>query len=440
MRDRVEMKYDVLIAGGGFGGVYAAKALARAIRRDRLRVGLIARENVMVFQPLLAEVVGASISPRHVVSPLRLLCPGVDVLRGTIRSFDLAKRRCVLSAGETMGDVTVGFRHVLLALGSVVDLGAIPGMAGNAFLLKTAGDALALRTAIIDRLEAANLLAGEAAVRPMLSFVVVGGGFSGVETAGQILDLLHGIHRFYRRVEARSFRVVLIHSREFLLPELSERLGRYCQRTLEARGLEVMLGERVASVTANEVRLESGRAIECRTVVATVGNAPHPLLTELMAGQNWPAERGRPVTDRHLRVAGQECVWAVGDGAAVPRKNGEWCPPTAQFAMRQGALAGANMLRSMRGRPLVEFRFEGVGALASTGHRKAVADLFGVQFSGFVAWFLWRTLYLLKLPGLDRKLRVMLDWTLDLFFPRDIAVLRPSTTPASAADPESGSN
>jgi NADH dehydrogenase len=435
------LRFDVIIAGGGFAGVYCAKALARELGDAACqRVALIAEQNFMVFQPMLAEVVGSSISPRHVVNPIRLLCSGVTVLRGAIQAIDLEKRVLRVNAGDFTGAVEVGFTHLVLGLGGIVDVSRVPGMAEHAFLMKNVGDALRLREAIIGRFEEANLEDNADDVRRLLTFVVVGGGFSGVETAGQILDLAREMARFYPRLAPDAARVVLVHSRERLLPELSESLAKYCEENMRARGTEIILNARVSAMTAGKVFLGEGRAIESRTVVSTVGNAPHPMLVELCKGAGIASEKGRIVTDATMRVPGRDALWAAGDCAAVPMpasvRSGtgapvaqDFSPPTAQFAMRQGTLLGKNIARALTGRAdLQPFAFKGLGELAAIGHRSAVAEILGMKFSGFFAWWLWRSVYLAKLPGLDRKLRVMIDWTLDLFFPRDIAIFQASPT------------
>jgi NADH:ubiquinone reductase (H+-translocating) len=421
--------YDVVIAGGGFGGVYAAKSVLKKMRRrPGARVAVVAENNFMVFQPMLPEVCGSSIQSNHVVSPIRRLCRGADVLRGAIHHIDLESRCVCIDGGDFTRNLEIGFDHLVLALGNIVDLSRVPGMPEHAYLMKNAGDALQLRASIIDRLEEANLMMDPGQARKLLTFVVVGGGYSGVETAGQILDLLRAVHRFYQRVDSASFRVVLVHSGKFLLPEINEKLGRYCQEILRKRGMEVILEDRVSAMTGTKAYLQSGRVIETYNVVSTVGNAPHPLVGRLVDECQLPSVKGRVKTDQFLRVAGCENIWAVGDCAAVPAVEEGICPPTAQFAVRQGTLAGQNIARAMMGVPLKEFAFKGYGSVASIGHRKAVAEMFGFTFSGFFAWILWRTIYLLKLPSLDRKLRVLIDWNLDLLFPRDISLLRPGGT------------
>ncbi len=442
------MEFEVLIAGGGFAGVYCARTMSRRLGASAgQRVGIVADHNYMVFQPMLAEVAGSSISPHHVVNPIRSLCRNVSVLRGSIMDIDLSGRSLILDAGMYSPAITIGFRHLVLALGGIVDLSRVPGMPEHAFLMKSIGDAQELRGAIIDRLEEANLHRDPAAIKRLLTFVVVGGGYSGVETAGQMLDLIQDIHRFNPRLARPDYRVILVHSGSHLLPEISEDLGRYCENNMTRRGIEIILNARVTSMTSSKVTLGSGVVLDTHTVVSTVGNAPHPLLIDLCKKNNIPTEKARIITDASLRVQGFENLWAAGDCAAVPMAAGKqakgaasmagspfaprkYCPPTAQFAYRQGVCLGNNLAGILdgAGKPPRPFTFTGMGELASIGHQSAVADIMGIRFSGIIAWFMWRTIYLMKLPGLDRKLRVMIDWTLDLFFPRDITLLRTRPT------------
>ncbi len=430
------LRFEVVIAGGGFAGVYAAKALARELGGEaREKVALIADENFMVFQPMLAEVVGSSVSPRHVINPLRQLCRGVTTLRGRIESIDLASRSLILDAGDYTSDLAVEFSHLALGTGSIVDLSRVPGMPEHAYVLKNVGDALEYRSAIIDRFEEANFQSDPETVRRLLTFVVVGGGYSGVETAGQVHDLILGINRLYPRIAQSDYRVVLVHSREHLMPEVSESLARYCEKTMRARGIELLLSQRVKAMTASKVILDNGESIDTHTVLSTVGNAAHPLIVSLCE-QGVANFRQRLKTDPHLRVIESDRLWAAGDCAAVPmiagghedQREEKTCPPTAQFALREGKLMGQNIARSLRRKELKPFTFSGLGELATIGHRSAVAEIMGLKFSGFIAWFMWRTIYVAKLPGLERKLRVLVDWTLDLFFPRDIALMRPRPT------------
>jgi len=429
MTDSKSIKLDVAILGGGFAGVFCAQSISKALgRKPAFKVGLISEENYMVFQPMLPEVAGSSISPRHVVNPLRLLCRRAEIIRGQVESIDWPRRSLVVNGGPFSGNVTISYDQLVLALGAVTDLSRIPGMPEHAFLLKNVGDAMYLRATLLGRIEEANLEPRREIKERLLTFVVVGGGYSGVETAGHILDLFHAINVYYSNVSESDLKVYLIHSGDHLLPTLSRRLGEYSARKLEKRGLNLVLNQRVKSVTANRVHLQNGNVIETNTVISTVGNAPHPLTWAM--GQEYGLEmiQGCLRTEPTGQVKGQPNLWAAGDCAAFPLPTGGQCPNTAQFAMRQGILIGKNIARQLRQQNLQTFAYKGLGEMASIGHHVAVGEILGVQFSGFFAWWMWRTVYLLKLPRLDRKVRVVLDWTLDLFFPRDLNHISPRFT------------
>ena len=416
---------DVAILGGGFAGVYAAQRLVKRVGHLGMKIGLIANENHMVFQPMLAEVVGGSLSPRHVVNPIRMICRGVEVLKGQVVAVDLERKVLTLNGGYFSGDVVITFDHIVFALGADVDLSRIPGMSEHAYLMRNAGDAMKLRAAIVARMEEANLIADAGERRRLLSFVVVGGGYSGVETAGQMQDLVRGVCRYYSNINADEPSVTLVHSGDRLLPTLSESLGDYTGRCLAKMGVKVILGQRVRAATARTVLLADGRRLDSTLVVCTVGNAPHPIIRGLGESGQLPVERGKVLVNTSGQAVGHDRVWAAGDCCAFPKSGGGLCPETAQFAYRQGQLLGDNIAAQTFGHPLESFRFTGLGELASIGHHTAVAQIMGINFSGLLAWFMWRTIYLMKLPGLDRKLRVMVEWTFEMFFPRDINLLTP---------------
>ncbi len=418
--------FQIAIVGGGFGGIYCAQRVLKRLKHlEDIKVGLIAQENYMVFQPMLAEVVGGSLSPRHVVNPVRLLVPGADVLKAEVLAVDLKNKTLTLDGGPFVPTLTVTFDQLVLSPGAAMDLSRFPGMAEHAYLMRNVGDAMKLRSSIIARMEEANLVSDAAERRRILSFVVVGGGYSGVETAGQMADLLGSVCSYYEFVKPDEASVTLIHSREALLPTLDRSLGEYTKRQLEKMGVTVRLNTRVRSVTARTVQLGDGECLEATTVVCTIGNTPHPLLAKLAASGEVPMERGKIAVEATGQVKGVPWLWAVGDCAVFPKADGGSCPETAQFAMREGFCVGENLAATVFERPLMPFTFTGLGELASIGHRTAVAQIAGINFSGFIAWFMWRSIYLMKLPGLDRKLRVMVEWTFDLFFPRDINLLTP---------------
>ncbi len=430
---------DVAIIGGGFAGVYAAQRAIKRLKHRGLKIGVIASENHMVFQPMLAEVVGGSLSPRHVVNPIRLLCRGAEVLRGQVRSIDLAAKTLCLDGGPFSPNITLSFDHLMLAPGSEVDLSRIPGMSEHAYLMRNAGDAMKLRAAIIARMEEANLLEDAEARRALLSFIVVGGGYSGVETAGQMQDLIRGVCCYYDHIAADEPSVTLVHSGDRLLAMLAPSLGDYTGRCLQKMGVKVILNHRCRAATARSVLLDDGTKLAASLIVCTVGNAPHPLILALGKSGALPVEKGKLQVLNTGLVVGQTRVWSAGDCSAFPKTGGGVCPETAQFACRQGAMIGDNIAASYDGKTLATFDFKGQGELASIGHHMAVANIAGFNFSGILAWFMWRSIYLMKLPGLDRKLRVMTEWTFELFFPRDINLLVPQyTTPLKEMHLEAG--
>lgn len=426
MEKKKTLDLEIAILGGGFAGVYCGKQLRKSLGKgSRTKIGLISDENYMVFQPMLPEVVSGGLSPRHVVNPIRHLCKGLRVYKASVETIDIETKQLTLRPGPFSAEVVLRFKHLVVGLGAKIDLSRVPGMSEHAFLMQNVGDAMKLRSTVLSRFEEANLVTDPDRRRRLLTFVVVGGGYSGVETAGQILDLFDDIIAYYGNINREDFHVFLVHSRDHLLPTLSVSLGKYAQKKLRSRGLKLCLERRVNSVTANQVVLDDGTYIETNTVISTVGNAPHPLVTQLIDDAGADSLHGRIRTNACMQVPGYDWLWAAGDCAAVPMQDGSTCPSTAQFAMRQGALLGKNINAFLRAEEVRPFTFTGLGELAAIGHHTAVAEVMGLKFSGFFAWWMWRTIYLSKLPGLDRKTRVLIDWTLDLFFPRDINLLSP---------------
>lgn len=423
------MHYDVVIAGGGFAGAYCAQTLGKLLGKGaEKRVALVAQRNVLVFQPMLAEVAGASLGPAAVVQPLRLMCRQVDVLQGSIHKIDWAAKSISLDGGRFTRNHSLTFDHLVLALGSVSDFSRVPGMTDHGRPMKSVADAIRLRATLINRLEEANLVEDPAQRDRLLTFVVVGGGYTGVETAGQVFDLLRGSIKFYANLRDLRPRVVLVHSHASLLAEIGPKLGDHALGVLKRRGIEVRLNTRVDEVTASRVGFTDGDGIDTHTVISTIGNAPHPVVLDLCRQLGLETERGRVPTDDTMRVRGQTDLWSAGDCAAVPwndRGTVKTSPPTAQIAQRQGRQLGQNLARALDGQPLRPFTYRYLGQLATIGEHEAVAEVLGFRFSGFFAWWMWRSIYLSKLPGTLRKLRVMIDWTFDLVFPRDLSLVLP---------------
>ena len=416
--------FPIVILGGGFAGAYCARSLRSGLRENTVKsVALLADQNAMLFHPMLAEVSGSSISPLHVVNPLRLFCKGSEIFMGGVEEIDLEQKTVSFSPAPFAPPVNLTFDHLVLAIGSVVDVSRVPGMPEHGYLMKTVGDAMRLRSDVLARLEAASVLSEESIRRKLLTFVIVGGGYSGVETAGQIWDLLRDVQRLYPRINPKEFRLVLVHSGSHLLPQIGEELGKYCEAQLRSRGIEVRLNTRVNAITSERAILNTGDIIETNTVVTTVGNATNPVIKKLFDRYHLPNEKGRLITEPTMQVKGYKNLWSAGDCAAVPLKDGSVSPATAQFAMRQGTLLGKNILAARNGQTIQPFRFKTLGEMASLGHRNAVGKVLGFKVSGFLGWLMWRATYLYKLPGLEQKSKVFFEWSLELLFPRDISLL-----------------
>jgi NADH:ubiquinone reductase (H+-translocating) len=407
----------VVILGGGFGGVYVAKQLERFARKGAaLDVTLISQENFFLFTPMLHEIAASDLDVTHIVSPLRTLLRRTRVFVGSVESIDLERRRVLVSHGFDRHAHEVEYDHLIVALGSITNFYHLPGLETNALTMKTLGDAIHLRNRLIATLEEADTECASPQDDGLLTVVVAGGGFAGVETLGALNDFVREALAFYPRLRNRKIRMVLIHAGPEILPELGGELGSYARRKLTERGLEIITGAKVVEVSLDGVHLADGRVVASQLVVWTAGTSPHPLLAHLPCR----CDRGRIAVDETLAVPGWPGVWSLGDCAAIPdRQSGQFFPPTAQHAIRQAARVAANVVASIEGRPLRPFTFRTIGQLAAIGRRTGVARVFGVKFSGFVAWWLWRTIYLGKLPRLEKKVRVAIDWTLDLLFTKD---------------------
>ena len=415
----------ILILGGGFGGVYTAltleKLLKAEIRRGDVELGLVNRENSMVFQPMLPEVISGSIGVLDVITPIRRLCPNTNVYTRTIESIDLAHRSVQSTAGFGSRQHHLHFDHLVIALGNVTSFAGQPGLAEYALPFKYLGDALVLRNRLIHTLEEADIEQDPVVRRALLTFVVAGGGFSGVEAVAELNDFVRAAARSFRNLRPEEIRVVLLHAGGLILPELPRSLAEFAQRLLIKRGVEIRLETRLAGATCDMALLASGDRIATRTLVSTVPSGPNPLVAMLPVKK----ERERILVDATLQVPEHPGVWAVGDCAAIrDARTGDVCPPTAQHATRQAACVARNIVATLKGTERGAFSFTALGKMGALGRRSAVAEIFGIKVSGFLAWWLWRTIYLMKLPGLDRKIRVAADWTLDLILPPDIVQLK----------------
>ena len=412
----------VVVLGGGFAGVYTALELEKRLgRRDDFEIALVNKENYFVFQPMLPEVISGGVGIMDIVSPLRRMLPRTDIHVREIERVDIERKQIITAPGFRPQPHVIPFDHVVVALGTVTDFRGMRGMPEHAMPFKNMGDALALRNHVIHALEEASIESDAALRRQLLTFVVAGGGFSGVEVVAELNDFVRDVAKSYRGIDTAELRVVLLHSRDRILPEVSEQLALFAQRRLKKRGVDLRLLTRLDAATGTAAILEGGERISTRTLVSTVPSFPHPLISEL----GLPCtENGRLVVNEELHVDCAHSVWALGDTARVPAPGGGNAPPTAQHATRQAAIAAHNIVATIRGTAKKHYDFRGLGQMGSLGHRSAVAEIFGFQVSGFLAWWLWRTVYLMKLPGWGHRMKVATSWTYDLFLPRELVQLK----------------
>ncbi len=414
----------IVVLGGGFGGMYTARALARRLGR-KAEIELINAENYFVFQPLLPEVGAGSIMPAHAVSPLRFLLKGVQVRKAVVDSVDFERKVVTVFQGIQRRPTEVPYDHLVIALGQGTDFSRMPGLEEHALKMKTLEDARRLREHVIEQLEHAQVTALPDTKRGALTFTVVGGGFSGVETVGEMKELLDRSLPFYSNIDPSEVRVLLVEYAPRILNEMPKELADYATKHLLGHGIELKLGTGVRSATHRQLVTSAGEVIDTRTIVATIGNAPLPVILRM----GLPLEKGRVAVDRCLRVKGRTDVWALGDCALIPLKDdaterNDFAPPTAQFAVREAKRVAANITAVLKGRAPGVFAYSSRGALASLGAKRGVADIFGRNITGFPAWFIWRSYYLALLPGIGTRIRVMINWSLDLLGARSLVQLR----------------
>lgn len=423
MQRQSEHPTRVVIVGGGFGGFFTALNLERRTRRGGppLEVTLIHDANALVYTPFLPQAAGGTLEPRHVVVPLRGPLRRTRILVG--RATDHDPRQRTIEFESDAGDrLTLPYDHLVAAPGSVSRTAPIPGLAESAIGFKTVAEAIHLRNHAIQQLELANTTPDPHERAARLTFVVVGGGYAGVEALAEVEDMLREAKRLYPELGGDRLRFILIEATETIFPEVGARLSSYAMRELDRRGVEIRVGTTVTDATDGAVCLSSGERIPCRTLVWTAGVRSHPTMRLL----DLPTDRrGRARVDATLAVEDHPNIWALGDSAAVPdpARIGLPCPPTSQHAVRQARVAAHNILASISGAELARFDYRTRGTFVDLGRGKAVANVLGLQFRGIIAWFLARTYHLSQIPGVARKGRVAMDWTVALLFRRDVAEL-----------------
>jgi NADH dehydrogenase len=416
---------EILILGAGFGGVYAARYLGRFLKPAEARVSIVNRENYWVYQPLLPEVISGNIGLTDTVSPIRRLCPRANLVMRDVEEIDLKNRLVILSPGFRPRRTQIQYDHLVIALGNVTNFLGLSGLQEHAMPFRTLADAVRLRNHVIHALEEADFESDVDLRRKLLTFVVAGGGFSGVEVIAELNDFVRAVARNYPNIPSEEIRCVLVHSGSRILPEMVDGLALFAERVLRKRGVEILLNDRLEAATSEKAKLKSGKEILTKTIVSTVPAALPPILEHL----DVPKEKGRLVVNPYLELKGYEGqVWIVGDCGAIKTASGNPVPPTAQHAIREAKTVAQNISAMIHGTERTVFSFEGLGKLGSLGHRTAVAQIFGVRISGFIAWWLWRTIYLFKMPGWNRKARIAMDWFMDLWFPPDLVQLRVTGT------------
>ena len=407
----------LVIIGGGFAGATLAKSLEKDLPGE-WEIYLLSKTNFITYNPLLPEVVGASVLPAHVESPLRLMLKRTRIRMVTVDTIDFDEKVVHYHNDEY---ASLRYDELVFAAGVGANVDMLPGLKEHALPLKTVGDALCIRNRVIERLEQATIHSDPNRRRQLTKFIVIGGGFSGVEVAGELEDFLKSAERYYKNVKFEDCRVTILHGTDRLLPELSEQLGNKTTKNFIRRGIDVRLNARAEKIEKEKVILQSGEEIEAATIICTIGTLAHHFYQD----NPLPLERGKIQTQADFSVTGVENVWALGDCALVPNAaaDNRPCPPTAQFADRQAKFLAKNIVAKIKGQETKPFQYKPMGMLASIGRNNAVAEVFGLRLSGLIAFMMWRGIYLLKVPTFSRKVRLFLEWNWAMIFPPDVAHL-----------------
>ncbi|HEX6714223.1 MAG TPA: NAD(P)/FAD-dependent oxidoreductase [Thermoleophilaceae bacterium] len=411
------MAWRVVIAGGGFGGLYAARRLERLLPAHSAQVTLVAEENFLLYTPLLPGAAAGTLEPRHVVVPLREELDATDVRLGRVTGADSSARRLDYVTADGRA-ASIEYDQLVVALGSVSRVLPLPGLAEHGIGFKTLAEAIALRNRALGNLEVAESLDSSEERRPWLTFLFVGAGYAGLEGIAELQDYVADVIERYPRCRLDGTRWILVEAGERIMPEIHPGLAEFAARELRGRGIDIRTSTTLESVTESTATLSTGEEVPCRTLVWTAGVRPPPIVAKL----GLPLDaHGRIQTDEYLRVPGYDGVWAIGDAAAVPDPAAGGrrpSPPTAQHALRQGRLVGANVAATLGHGRLKKFTYKTLGVFVDMGRHQAVAEILGVRIRGFPAWFAARTYHLAAMPGVTRRLRLTIDWTVALFFKR----------------------
>jgi NADH dehydrogenase len=416
IENKNNIQKNIVIVGGGFAGVTLARKLEKTLPSD-WDIFLLSKTNFITYNPLLPEVIGASILPGHVQSPIRQILKRTRMRMVTVDWVD-HKNKTVHYHNDDF--YAVQFDQLVYCSGVKANTKMIAGLDENSLPLKTVGDALYIRNRIIERLEQSTIHSSFKRRKQLTTFIIIGGGFSGVETAGEINDFLKSAQKYYKNVKRENCKIILIHSGDRLLPELTKKLGEKTLKIFKNQGIDVRLNQRAKHLSHEKVLLQSGQIITGATIICTIGTTPH----EFVNDDCLPINNGKVMTQSDMSIKNNPGVWAIGDCALVPNAlDGKLCPATAQFADRQAKALAKNILARLNKQATKPFSYKPMGMMASIGHNKAVAEIFGFRVSGIIGFMLWRGVYLLKVPTFSRKIRLFLEWNWSMFFPPDIAHL-----------------
>ena len=420
MTEQTNQRKRILILGGGFGGTYTARHLDRLWRgSSEVEISLVSRDNYFVMTPLLFEAGSGVLEPRHAVNPIRPLLGAARFIEAEVERVDLDRRAVTVRPTGSAEEYELSYDHLVLALGGVTNMGLVPG-SENALTFKTLGDAIYLRNQVIQLFELADVERDPKRKQAQLTFVVVGGGLVGVELMGEINTFVRSVSNLYKHVEASEIRFEMIEAGPKIAPEFDDKLAEYSAGVLQARGVRIRTNTRVKAIHSDSVELPDGETIAARTIIVATGVAPSPLVAEL------PVERdrkGRVKTDSAMRVPARPNVWALGDCALIPDPSGKPYPPLAQHALREASQLAENISAALRNQEPKPFVYSSKGTLAAHGHFKGAGKVYGINIHGFLAWWVWRTYYLMRMPHWSRRLRVVIDWTIALFFRNDVVQL-----------------
>lgn len=412
--DRSADKTRIVVVGGGFAGVAAMRELERQCRGAEVELTLVSRENFFVLSPLLFEACSGRLELRHCAQPVRPALRRARFVEATFESADV-ERRLVRAVARDGTEYQLPYDHLVVTLGASTNQSLIPGSAA-AMTFKTMADALLLRNHVIEQLERADATADSEVRRRCLTFVVIGGGLVGTELLGELTAFAEDVLRYYPRIQFKELRFHLLEATQRILPELDPALARVAERVLAGRGADIRARAKVLAIEPDRVRLPE-ETIDAATIVLAAGIVPAEAAARLPVEHD---QRGRIVVDAAMRSRSRPEIWALGDCAAIPAPDGRPYPALAQHAVREGRHLARNLAAVLAGRDTTPFVFSSLGTMASLGHTRAVAEVMGVRLKGFLAWWIRRTYYLLQMPRWDRRLRIVLDWTVALLFRPDI--------------------